>query len=189
MPCFIPLLHTNAFVAFLAFFLQIVVQSSRSRPAVRIPRPTTAFFKGSIAGAPGSSVLMAVQPNGAVHGVAHRGNASFVLARSPRPTAAAAGPTAAAAAMAAAPLSSRRTTSTQTKALPKFKCGVNHAPVPAGRPRPAATPAGGRRLQQVCEQEPVATQLTSCLTVLNVVDGWACLLAEGKLYFVGRSTV
>ena len=151
-----------AFVAFPAFFLQIVVQSSRSRPAVRLPRPTTAFFKGSIAGAPGSSVLMAVQPNGAVHGMAHRGNASFVLARSPRPTAAAAGPAAAAAAMAAAPLSSRRTTSTQTKALPKFNCGVKHAPAPAGLPRPAAAGGGGRRLKQVCASAAGCGLLNSC---------------------------
>lgn len=131
--------------------LQIVVQSSGNRAPRRIARPSTAFFKGSIAGAPGSSVLLAVQPNGAVHGMAHRRNASFVLARQPRPTAAAAGPAAAAAALATAPLSSRKTTSTQTQALPKFNCGVQHKAAPPRQPRAAGASSGSsRKLQQVC---------------------------------------
>lgn len=123
------------------------MQSSKRSPPRRIPRPTTAFFKGSIAGAPGSSVLLSVGKNGAVHGIAHRGNTSFILARSKGPTAG--GPVAAAAAMAAAPLASRRTTSAQTKELPRFSCGSQRKAAAPGRPRaPAASAAGTRRLKQ-----------------------------------------
>lgn len=125
-----------------------MVQSSKHSPPLRLPRPSTAFFKGSIAGAPGSSVLLSVQPNGAVHGVAQRGNASFILARSPAATAGS-GPVAAAAALAAAPLASKKTTAAQMAALPRFDCGAKRKPVPAGLPRAAATPSGSRRLKQV----------------------------------------
>lgn len=129
--------------------LQVVVQPSKHKPPQRIPRPTTAFFKGSIAGAPGSSVLLSVGENGAVHGVAHRDNASFALTRSPRATAGS-GPVAAAAALAAAPLSSSRTTSAQTRELPRFSCGVQRKPALSGRPQAAAaSAAGSRRLKQV----------------------------------------
>lgn len=128
--------------------MQIVVQSSQHSPARRIARPATAYFKGSIASAPGSSVLLSVHPNGAVHGLAYRGNASFILARSGGPEASASSPAAAAAALAAAPLSSRRATSAQMRALPRFGCGVQRRPVPAGSLPSAGM--GTRRLSQVC---------------------------------------
>lgn len=70
---------------------QVVVHTAAGE--ARQAPPATRWFTGSLAGAPGSSVLLAVHPDGRMTGTASRAGASWSLS-----AAAPAGPTAAAAA-------------------------------------------------------------------------------------------
>ena len=118
---------------------KVWVQAAANAPPRQVPCPTTRYFKGVIAGRPGSSVVLSVRPNGAVTGTADRGNSSWALGKDVPKGAGAA----AAAAAAAAPLRSRRVVAgAQTK--PPFQCGTVRVPNPA-QPQPG--PA--RKLLQV----------------------------------------
>lgn len=116
--------------------------------------PDTAFFKGSIAGDPASSVLLSVRADGTVGGLAYRGNASFALGRASPSLQAGGGGAAAAAvdgggAAPAGPLASRKATSAQMDALPPFECGVKRSQPITGAAALTAAAHGARKLSQV----------------------------------------
>lgn len=103
---------------------RVWLQAAATAPPQQVAPPATRYFRGSIAGQPGSSAMLAVRPDGGVSGSAQRGNASWVLGKPGAPRGASA---AAAAAAAAAPLRSRRAVAgTQDK--PPFRCQDKVAP-------------------------------------------------------------
>ena len=86
-----------------------------------LPPPDIRTFRGGIAGAPGSSVILTVQPDGTMKGIASRGGAYWTLASA----AALAGPSAAAIGALPTALSSRSVTAAELAAsAPKKPCGT-----------------------------------------------------------------
>ena len=120
-------------------------------PMVSSP-PDTRFFKGTIAGAPGSWVVLTVQPNGQAAGTAFRGASLWAVGRG---AASAAGPAAAAApgGAAAAPLASRKATAEDFAAARRSDSVKDYCPTPSRPLRPnqpaRRSLAGARRLQAV----------------------------------------
>lgn len=128
---------------------QIVVHSASGAQSVQGP-PTTAYFRGHIAGDSASSVVLSVNAAGGMAGLALRGDGTqFMLGRSG--PGGAAGPQAATvgATPGAQSLASRRTTTEELAALPPLHCGAGgghalpqhdhagHAHAAAARPFPA----------------------------------------------------
>jgi len=100
---------------------KVVVHSGGStKPTVQGP-PDVRYFKGSLAGAPGSTVVLAVDPAGGVSGVATHGQERWALSRP------ALLPVAAAAGVAPAGLSSRKAARSGGAAAgrPPFHCGAS----------------------------------------------------------------
>ena len=98
----------------------VVDRGGGSTPTVHGP-PDVRYFKGAIAGAPGSLAVLAVDPSGGVNGLAVRGKEEWALGRPrPAPQAAAAGGGGA----APAPLSSRKAAPGDGASRPPFQCGA-----------------------------------------------------------------
>lgn len=105
----------------------VAIQSSVNSPAAMKPAPDTRYFRGTIAGVPGSAAMLAVRPDGGVTGMAWRGNTTWTLGRagglatlgnSAGAQAAAISPGAASGA-----LSSVKVDATDLETLPPFQCG------------------------------------------------------------------
>lgn len=130
---------------------KVVLQAAINAPPLERAPPATRFFRGIIAGFPSSAVILTVQPDGGVSGMAYRGNASWALGKEGVPAGASA---AVAATAAAAPLDSQKVRPEDVKALPPFSCGVTGAEMggvaalQAVHPR-AGNALGARKLMQV----------------------------------------
>lgn len=115
---------------------------------LRLAPPDARFFRGRIAGAPGSAVMLSVRASGAVSGMAWRANDSWALgvagpAAQPAATASAGGD-----GTAACLLGSQKASPQQQAALQPLECGVRERPPPGGQALPVP-PAARRRLSQV----------------------------------------
>ena len=109
----------------------VVHPGGGAQPTTQGP-PDVRYFKGSVAGAPGSTVVLAVDAAGGVSGMATHGSERWALGRPALP------PLAAAAGVAPAGLSSRRATAGTSVAANRqaFHCGA--ASLEAERPLHAA---------------------------------------------------
>lgn len=151
------------------------IQAAVDAPPLQRAPPATRFFRGTIAGNPRSSVMLAVREDGGVDGVARRGNASWALGR-PGTRASPGGSPAATAAAAAAPLASQRVRAEGLPARRPFQCG-NSAP-----PFNASVLGHDRKLQQadyvVGPDYPGYTKLDQQYVATLAIDTDAEFLAK-----------
>ena len=106
------------------------VQAAPDAPPMQMRPPAGArYFRGSIAGSPGSAAVLAVLPDGSVDGfVLRNGSSSWSLGRPAAPPGASAAATAAA---AAAPLATQRADASLAARRP-FRCGLDTAAAGSG---------------------------------------------------------
>ena len=140
----------------------VVHPGGSGRPTVHGP-PDVRYFKGSVAGAPGSTVVLAVDAAGGVNGVVTHGSERWTLSRP------ALSPVAAAAGVAPAGLSSRKVPRNGSGAAPRppFQCGADALP-----------PQQSQRAQQASRQDGGASRkllAVSCKTPTWAV--WCCRAA------------
>lgn len=150
---------------------QIWLQAATTAPPQQVAPPPSLYFRGSIAGQPGSAVIMSVSADGGVSGYAFRGNDSWALGKPGAPRGASA---AAAAAAAAAPLSSVIVQPEDVQALPPFKCGVSglgHTHQPADSSGGGSGPAAGNPLGGA------ARKMLQVRVGDTVGGGWLCACA------------
>lgn len=135
-----------------------VVTMTPRGPVTRGP-PDTRMFRGTVAGSPGSSVVLTVRENGGVSGLALRGKSSWSLGKRGQ----GGSPT-------TAPLGSRKSRPGEQANLPKFtvddvrhkpKSGASRAATPATGAFTAGT-AGG--LLQVCNAKQIWDAWVNLLT-------------------------
>ena len=135
---------------------KVVVHAAGGEVA-RAPPPTR-WFTGSLAGAPGSSVVLAVHPDGRMAGAAYRGNATWALTRAP------AGPAAAAAAgsglVARTPQAQAAAEALQRPAGPR--CGNTGRMTPPGRTGQAMAAAAAGQAVKVGGGLCVAVLFITC---------------------------
>ena len=129
----------------------VVHPGGGTKPTTQGP-PDVRYFKGSVAGAPGSTVVLAVDAAGGVSGVATHGSERWALGRP------ALSPVAAAAGVAPAGLSSRKVPRSGSGAAPRppFQCGADALP-----------PQHSQRAQQASSQDGGASRkllAVSCKT-------------------------
>ncbi|KAI7838969.1 hypothetical protein COHA_007255 [Chlorella ohadii] len=133
---------------------QIVVHGNAGE--TRQAPPPTRWFVGSLAGAPGSTALLGVHPDGRMTGTVSRGRTSWALSSAP------AGPTTAAAGgrglMARKVVPSAAPTTAATKPKPRRWCGKHGHVHPPGRNSTAPTLAATL-------VKPVTTQLQATITI------------------------
>ncbi|PRW58296.1 Pry1p [Chlorella sorokiniana] len=120
----------------------IVVQADPNSPPVRAAPPNTAYFRGTIAGRPESQVVVHVEANGAMGGMAVDGQREWKLTK---PAGGVGGATGSVAADAP-PLSATAVNATAEPQQAPFRCGVKHGatvdPEEMGRSRHIAAVIG-----------------------------------------------
>jgi hypothetical protein len=150
---------------------QIVVQpGGGARPVVQGP-PDTRYFKGSLAGAPGSAVVLSVDASGGVSGIATNGKDRWALSRP------ALSPVAAAAGVAPAGLSSRKATraGSGTASRRPFHCGASDL-----------EPQQAQRAQQASSQDGAASRK---LLAGSALTASVALETDGELFQLLGGTV
>ena len=160
----------------------VVHPGGGAQPTTQGP-PDVRYFKGSVAGAPGSTVVLAVDAAGGVSGMATHGRQHWTLGRP------ALSPQAAAAGVAPAGLSSRRATAGTNVAADRqaFHCGASS--LEAERPPHAAqqqasssgsispTLAAVSGWPHLClERSLVLMPATEWVTCQQHADTWRCIL-------------
>ena len=155
----------------------VVHGSQKGAPPTTQRPPDTRYFKGSIAGAPGSAVVLAVDPAGGVNGIATHGQDRWALSRP------ALSPVAAAAGVAPAGLTSRKAAPSSTASRPPFHCGAADLPPQRAQQAQQASSqdAGARKLLQV--------RLLFIFVILSQSLGtWHCSMLDATVKRVAAGT-
>ncbi|KAI7842084.1 hypothetical protein COHA_004279 [Chlorella ohadii] len=127
----------------------IEIKADVESPPLQLGPPATRYFRGSIAGEPGSVAVMSVREDGGVSGLAMRGNASWAIGRPGADQVPAAGN--GTAPMTAAPLSSKKAQAMAADVRPPFTCandGANFGGLGPAVAEEAAEQPASRKLKQ-----------------------------------------